>query len=77
MGSITMKYIMLSLLVMLSGCTSSTQYGKCIGNWDDENPKLVYKVSARNIALGIIFFEMVIPPVEVLINGTKCPVGNK
>lgn len=71
-----MKYLII-LMLFLSSCSSATQYGKCIGLNGKEDPKLEYKYNGWNIALGILFVEMVIPPVIVLIDELKCPVGSK
>lgn len=71
-----MKGTILALtLVLLAGCTTSTEYGPCVGIGDTKNPHLVYKLSAWNIGLGIVFFEVILPPVFVLVDETYCPVG--
>lgn len=71
-----MKYLMCVLLALsLTGCASSNSNGEpCIGAFDDPKPGVTYKVSSRNLAIGIIFFEMVFPPVVVIVNEFKCPV---
>jgi hypothetical protein len=71
--------LLASLLVMIAlcGCVSKTEFGECIGITDDKNPQLVYKVSARNVVIGIIFFEVIVPPVVVLVDETYCPVAAK
>lgn len=61
--------------VALAGCESRTQYGECKGIADTRNPNLEYKLSVRNTVLGVVFMEMIIPPVVVLANETVCPVG--
>jgi hypothetical protein len=66
----------LALLIM-GGCASKTEHGECIGINDKENPKLEYKYSARNIAIGVIFIELVAPPIIVVLNELRCPVGPK
>jgi len=72
-----MKVILLSLLILIS-CTSKTEYGRCIGvSRKYEDKRLDYDLSKRNIILGIIFFEMVIPPVYVIVDQTYCPIGRK
>lgn len=65
------------LIVALSGCSNSTEYGTCVGFDDKRDPTLDYKLSAWNIAMGIIFVEMIIPPLVVAIDETYCPVGKK
>jgi hypothetical protein len=70
-----MKFLIAILLLALAGCESRTDYGTCVGLGDKQNPKLEYKVSARNLVVGIIFFEMIVPPVIVAVNETYCPIG--
>lgn len=73
-----MKYILLTLsLVSLCACTSKTEFGNCVGVGEDKKPNLEYKLSTWNIAMGVIFFEMVAPPILVVVGETYCPVGNK
>ena len=67
-------------VVTLSSCKSETTLSDnkvypCIGLGDTPNPKLVYKASVRNIVVGVIFFELVVPPVTVVVNEFYCPVG--
>ena len=77
LGDFMKKLVMLIIMLLFISCTSSTQYGTCIGAFDDKDPNKVYKVSAWNIAMGVIFFEMVLPPIFVIIDETLCPVGIK
>ena len=65
------------LSVLLSGCINTTKYGNCIGLAEDRNPKLMYKVSAWNLSMAIIFYYFVVPPVIVMMNNLYCPVGVK
>lgn len=67
----------LLIAILLSGCTSHTEYGACIGIADDKEPNLVYKVSAWNLFLGIIGFELIAPPIFVLVDQFYCPVAYK
>lgn len=60
---------------MLAGCASSTEYGACVGISDKQNPKLEYKPSARNIVVGLLFVEMIAPPIFVIVDEFYCPVG--
>lgn len=62
---------------LLVGCESSTEFGECVGVVEEKNPALVYDISAWNIAMGVIFFEMVVPPLVVLLDELECPVGKK
>jgi len=74
MKKITILFI---FLVLLSGCTTRTEYGDCIGALDDKNPSLLYKLSAWNLFVGIFFSGLIVPPIIVLANETICPVGYK
>jgi len=67
--------ILLCLLALLVGCESSTKYGECVGLSDKKNPALEYKVSAQNLIVGIVFIELIAPPVIVLTDETFCPIG--
>ena len=69
-------FITLSVLLLLSGCTRATQYGPCIGLNDTADPKLRYRYSAWNIAMGILFFEMIVPPLVVVLDVLQCPIGS-
>lgn len=70
-------FIIVLSAVLLLGCTTHTQYGKCIGLADDKNPALIYKVDAWNVFLGIVFFKTIIVPLYVVIDNTFCPVDKK
>lgn len=74
-----MKLVVLALVAMLafSSCTSSNSLGKCVGVSQVQDPSLNYELSIFNAALGIIFFEMIIPPIMVLHHETYCPVSVK
>ena len=73
-----MKYLLAILLATsLVGCTSKTDLGPCIGINDKPDPNLEYKYSGWNIAMGIIFFEMIAPPIIVALDEVQCPVGKK
>jgi hypothetical protein len=64
-------------LALLVGCTSKTEYGPCIGAFDDPDPALRYRTEGWNIAMAVIFVEMVVPPIIVIANETRCPVGRR
>ncbi len=71
-------YIALAILCWsFSACTSSTEFGACVGVGDDKNPELVYKVSKWNAFLGIIFIETIIVPIWILVDETMCPVARR
>lgn len=77
MKSISKLLFPLFLILSLAACTTETEYGQCIGAFDDKDPKLVYKVSTWNVFLGVFFFEVIVPPIIVIANSTFCPVGRK
>lgn len=68
-------FLILLALLAISGCTSRTEYGACIGIADAKDPALVYKLSVWNVFLGIGFAELIAPPIFVLANQTYCPTG--
>ncbi len=63
------------VVVCATGCTNHTEYGPCIGAFDAQDPNLRYSANGINIAIGIIFFELIAPPVVVITSETLCPVG--
>lgn len=69
--------IVLVCMMFLAGCTTSTQYGECIGIQEDEVPTLKYKVSGLNIVLAVIFSETFFVPLVVLLADFKCPVEKR
>jgi hypothetical protein len=71
----TKTLAILALVSLLAGCQTHTSAGPCIGAFDDKNPALTYKVSSLNVVLGIVFFELIAPPVFVLADETLCPVS--
>lgn len=67
---------------LLAGCVDEVKLsdGKtypCVGAFEKKNPKLDYNLSAQNLIVGLIFFEIVVPPVVVLVDQTFCPVSVK
>lgn len=67
---------------LLAGCVDEVKLGDgktypCVGAFEKQNPKLEYNLSKRNLIVGVIFFEIAIPPVVVLVDQTFCPVGVK
>lgn len=73
------KSVLLAAIVALAlaGCETETRFGQCVGITDDKDPTLVYRLSARNVILGIVGFEMIFPPVLVLASETYCPVAKR
>lgn len=73
-----MKFVVASVLaLMLTGCTSSTPLGPCIGINDQENEKLQYSYSAWNVAMGAVFSETIVVPLVVVFAELKCPVSTR
>lgn len=72
-----LPFILLVILSMLSGCISKTEHGPCIGAFDDEDPALIYRASARNVVIGLLLFETVMVPAYVIVEQTKCPYARR
>lgn len=75
-----MKYLILAALTAfsLTACTSSTQYGECVGVMDEKLPNLEYRVSTRNVVLGLLGAQLLlIPPAIVVLDELSCPIGVK
>ena len=84
-----MQKILIVLLIAvfalnMAACTAPTKtingttysdYG--LFNPDDKNPNVKYEPNWWNVAIGIIFFEMVIPPIYVFGFHLFEPVGSK
>lgn len=72
-----MKQLLVVLLLasLTAGCTSRTEFGDCIGLMEKEKPNLEYKLSAWNLFIGIFFAELIIPPIIVIVDEVRCPVG--
>ncbi len=67
----------LAVAIGAAGCRSETEYGKCVGVSDDHDPALTYKVSTRNVILGVAFVETIFAPLLVVLTEWTCPVGRK
>lgn len=63
--------------VFAAGCTSETEFGRCIGVNEERDPHLTYKVDTGNVVVGIIFVETIFVPVIVALDELYCPVGRK
>lgn len=75
---LTTIFVLITFLT--SACTSSVNipgHGEvpCVGLGDEQDPRFIYDLSGWNIAMGIIFFSLVIPPVLVLTDELYCPEG--
>jgi 4-hydroxy-2-oxoheptanedioate aldolase len=67
---------------LLSGCEDVREIDgvdvPCIGiERVDERPDYVYRLSTRNIVVGVIFAGFVAPPIVVLLDELYCPVARK
>jgi len=72
------KYLLIALLLTLSACTSKTEFGDCVGLFDDKKPDLTYKISGWNALMGVIGTSiMFVPTIFVLKDETFCPIGKK
>lgn len=69
--------IIIITLLFLVACTSKNELGLCVGLNGKEDPSLEYRYSAWNIAMGIIFVELIVPPIIVALDELKCPVSKK
>ncbi len=65
------------LLLLTAGCTSKTEYGECIGFFDEDNPHLQYKLSIWNTFIAVVFSETLVVPIVYAADYAKCPVGHK
>jgi hypothetical protein len=64
------------LCLLLSGCRFNTSKGTCVGlaTSDQKKPGVTYKISWRNVIIGVLLVETVIVPAVVLIDDLQCPV---
>lgn len=70
-------FLLIALISFQTACVSSTAYGPCVGVNGGEDSTLIYHGSVRNISLAVIFSELIIPPIKVVLDEYKCPVGRK
>lgn len=66
-----------TIIATLSGCTSKTEYGDCVGILQDKKPELKYELSVWNTVMAVIFSETIVVPVVVVANQHSCPTGKK
>jgi len=74
-----MNYLIKIILVLtfLAGCRTEVNKVPCVGLNGKKVPGVEYEYSAQNIIAGIIFIELIIPPVIVVLEGLECPVEAK
>lgn len=65
--------LLLALALAVSGCTTRTSGGECIGIADDKVPGVQYKVSVWNVIVGLLFIETIVVPVVVVADELMCP----
>lgn len=65
----------MGLILLLAGCQSRTDLGPCVGVNDPKDPALVYRVSTRNVIVGVIFIEVIVPPIVVALDELYCPIS--
>lgn len=84
------KILLLGAALLLSACEGSrdipvrqpngqtiVQTVQCVGiGGEGKRAGIEYKVSTRNVVVGVLFFETVFTPVIVAINETYCPVAD-
>lgn len=67
--------------LLMVGCRSQTDFGRCIGlnaalnNTGDST--VVYEISVRNLFWGIVGIEVIYPPIKVALDETMCPVARR
>lgn len=71
------KLIMIILLTTLSACSTRTDLGECIGADDREDKRFLYDVNLKNVIIGILFFQTVLVPINVVGWNLKCPMELK
>ncbi len=62
-------------LAMLSGCTTRTDAGPCVGVVDQKKPGVEYELSYWNLFVGIVFVETLVVPTVVVLKELECPIS--
>lgn len=60
------KIFIFVILLILTGCESSTALGPCVGIFGEQDKSLVYKTSVRNLVIAVFAVEL---------NEFSCPVS--
>jgi len=71
------KFLLILSLLLTISCTTRTEFGECIGAFDEKQPDLIYKMSYWNLAMGIIFIETVVVPLVTVGDDLICPIGKR
>ncbi len=71
------KIAAVTLISLLTACTSETEYGECIGINGDKDPTLVYHVSIWNVIVSVVFIETLVVPIVWALGYTHCPTEKK
>lgn len=67
-------FTVLSLSILLSGCTTYNGRGACIGVLDKPEPNKAYEICWWNCFVGFVFCETIIVPIIVACKQYQCPV---
>lgn len=69
-----LNVLLLALALAVSGCTTRTSGGECIGIADEKVPGVKYKLDGWNLFLAVVFSETIVVPVVVVADELMCPV---
>lgn len=72
-----MRLVNILLIFFLTACTSSTEFGKCIGVDTIGKEELEYKISIKNSVIALLFAETIIVPIIVISDEIYCPIARK
>jgi len=62
------------ILLSLTGCTVTSNYGPCVGLLNTLNPVLSYRLSEWHVTFTITDKVFVTPPIYLMIKKENCPV---
>lgn len=74
---------MVATLALLTACetertlSDGVTRAQCVGINQPKDTLFNYEYSTRNIVLGVLFVEIIVPPVMVVLNDLECPVSRK
>lgn len=69
---------MMLMVTVLSGCTSATEFGQCVGMFEDKKQDLTYNISGWNAFVAVLGTSLLfIPTILVIKDQTFCPTGRK